>query len=149
MRYLLIFLGIALLNACASDSVYPTQDVSPQTQTRNYSVAKQRHTGDCVDLNQSNIDKLKALPLQGRRYLYYCHLCNPKKKPDNPRIIPQIAYTRYDETTWNFNFGYSYPIDAADIYVEGNLNQFLSLSKLINCPVSNIPNEWDMRSKKR
>lgn len=137
---------IALLTACASEQSYPTQDTS-YSSTTSYKAPKL--AGQCVGISKTNVDAMKALPLQGRRYLHYCKICNDKK-PLGPFMIPSVNYVRVDDATWTFNFGSgSYALDAADTYIESKANQFLNLSKLIDCPASSIQNEISMKSKKK
>ena len=134
-----------LLNGCATE-----QKSTPYSQPEP-AVSKQlRLGGQCVGISKFHVDEIKKLNLQGRRYLYYCNLCNQKSKnPDNPRTILQLSTSRYDDTTWTFNFGEGRPLDAADIYVESTPNQFLSLSKLISCSASLQKDTWLMKSKKK
>ena len=149
MRLLLVSLLIGLLSGCATEQSYPNQNTS-YTPPPTTSYKPPKLPGQCTGITKYNMDEMKRLPLQGRRYVYYCNLCTPKKKnPENPRTILQISYSRYDENTWTFNFGDGYPVDAADIYVESNPNQFLNLSKFIGCPAPNIQNEWVIKTKKK
>ncbi|MFM2434618.1 MAG: hypothetical protein RL063_597 [Pseudomonadota bacterium] len=146
MQLLWLTLLIALLNACASEQSVPSQNAPTTPPVNTYKAPKL--PGQCVGISKSNVDEMKRLQLQGRRYMHYCIICNDKKA-DNPRIIPTVTYTRYDDTTWTFNFGDGYPIDAADTYVELKANQFPNLSRLIGCPAANINNELVIKGKKK
>lgn len=147
----LIFLCMLalLLNACAAEQASPNQNnvyqSTPLTTTKAPSLK-----GQCVGLSQSNINAIKKLQLPNRRYMYYCIPCGDKKAK-NPLIIPTVAFVRYDENTWTFNFGDGYSVDAADIYIESkaNSNQFLNLSKLIGCPAKWVNNDLVITGKKK
>ncbi len=146
MKQLLPIFLVLLLSACAFEQSYPTQDTS-YTPTTSYK--PQKLAGQCVGISKTNVDTMKALPLQGRRYLHFCKICNDKK-PLGPFTIPSVNYVRVDDSNWTFNFGSgTYALDAADTYIESKANQFLNLSKLIDCPASNIQNEITMKSKKK
>jgi hypothetical protein len=136
---------LGLLNGCATE-----QNSSTSSQPEPAVSKPLRLGGQCVGISKFHLDEMKKLNLQGRRYLYYCNLCNPKSKnPDNPRTIVQLSSSRYDDTTWTFNFGEGRPVDAADIYIESTPNHFLSLSKLISCSATLQKEIWDMKSKKK
>ncbi len=136
---------LALLNGCATEQ-QPTTYSQPDPVVSKVP----KLGGQCVGISKFHLEEMKKLKLQGRRYLYYCNLCNPKSKnPDNPRTILQLSSSRYDDTTWTFNFGEGRPLDAADIYIESTPNHFLSLSKLISCSATLQKEIWDMKSKKK
>lgn len=143
MKLLLLVTCTMLVSACATEQNYPSQS-APTTTYK-----PQKLAGQCVGITKVNVDGMKALPLEGRRYLHYCKICNDKK-PLGPFTIPSVNYVRIDDVNWTFNFGSgTYALDAADTYIESNANQFLNLSRLINCPASSIQNEIIIKNKKK
>lgn len=89
--------------------------------------------GQCVALLKTNIDAARRQNLEGKRYLYYCKVCNDKE-PQGPYTFGTISYAQATKVSWFMGPDKNKSYDAANIYIEISPNRFYNLAKLIGCP---------------
>lgn len=112
------------LTGCSSKGTYVSGVYDPDLEYA---------PGQCTALTKTNIDVIKKMNLVGKRYVYYCKICNDKE-PVGPYTFGTITYVQPTKISWFFGPDKSRSYDAANIYVETSKNKFYNLAKLVGCP---------------
>lgn len=121
---LLSLMFILCLAGCSSKGTYVSGVYDPDLEYA---------PGQCTALNKANIDSIKRMNLEGKRYVYYCKICNDKE-PIGPYKFGSIVHVQQTKIAWFFGPDKNRSYDAANIYVETSPNKFYNLAKLVGCP---------------